>query len=150
MARAVESILWGLRPCVCTRAVAHRAGGQHLAADTAGQGAILAGAVGPRILRGRRFTAFNHTPHDFLRWGSVAEVVVSKLERLALKAESSFLLCLPFCASIHGQLRLESAITEVGAVVAGPVQSSVCCDLCRVSLCVSCWFRTLILCTLTT
>ena len=93
VARAVESGVRGRRSCICTRAVAHRAGGQHWAADTAGQGAIL--ASGTRL----RLHNFNHTPHDFLRSASGAEMVVSKLERLALKAESY--LCLPFCASIQ-------------------------------------------------
>ena len=45
VARAVESGLRGRRSCVCTRAVAQRAGGQQWAADAAGQHAILAGGT---------------------------------------------------------------------------------------------------------
>ena len=36
---------------------------------------------------------------DFLRMAAELGCNAFKLERLALKAESSFLLCLPFCAS---------------------------------------------------
>ena len=44
VARTVERELGVRRPCVCTRAVAHRAGGEQSAAHAAGQDAILAAA----------------------------------------------------------------------------------------------------------
>ena len=84
VAGAVESGLQVRRSCVCTRAVVQRAGGEQSAADTARQEEFLAGrrSIKRDVLLTGRFTH-----RLFLRSGSGAEEVVSKLEMLNTRGE---------------------------------------------------------------